>query len=343
MSGSIVASESSCAVSTEKVDTGTHRFSITNNGSKVTEVEFLTQGDRAVGEAENIGPGTSRDLTVDLAPGEYQVACRPEMKGYGVRSKLTVTGTANTTTLVPALASAVASYRSYVSDQADQSIAVTQPFVDAVKAGDVNKAKALYAPSRVPYERIEPIAESFGDLDPAVDARAADLNEGDQWTGWHRLEKDLWVDGLKPDSGAIADGLMANLQKLKSQVSTLELTPSQISNGAQGLLDEVATSKVTGEEEAYSHTDLSDFLANIQGANVAIDSLRPYLQTKDPDLLDSIDTRFGNLISNLNRYKTGETFTPYDQLTQEQIRSLADQVEALSEPVSKVTAVVTGK
>ena len=59
--------------------------------------------------------------------------------------------------------------------------------------GDIAEAKDLFAYAREPYERIEPIAEALGDLDPAIDAREGDVPEA-KWTGFHRIEKALWVD-----------------------------------------------------------------------------------------------------------------------------------------------------
>lgn len=339
--GSVIATDTACDVSVNTLSAGTHSFDLRNEGSKVTEVYILAPGDRAVSEVENIGPGTSRTLTVELSAGDYEVACKPEMKGDGIRSALQVTGTTNTTALDPQLATSIATYRSYVREQADLAISQTTPFVAAVKAGNVEQAKALYGPSRVPWERIEPIAESFGDLDPRVDARENDVEEGTEWTGWHRLEKDLWVDGLQSDSGEIADQLLADLGELKTNVESVDLTASQISNGAQGLLDEVATGKVTGEEERYSHLDLLDFDANIVGAKVAIDSLRPTLQARDASLLTDLDSRFVDVQSALDQYRSGDSFVLYDTLTQDQIRDLANKVDALSVPISKVTEVVT--
>jgi iron uptake system component EfeO len=144
------------------------------------------------------------------------------------------------------------------------------PLVDqlaaAVKAGDVAKAKSLYAESRIPWEAVEPVAESFGDLDPKVDLREADLEAGQEWTGWHRIEKALWTDGDLSQTRPVADQLAADVRVLQERVATADLTVASIGNGAKELLDEVATGKITGEEEAFSHTDLVDFQANLDGA-----------------------------------------------------------------------------
>ena len=70
----------------------------------------------------------------------------------------------------------------------------TKAFTDAVDRGNVEQAKALYAPARVAYERIEPVAETFGDLDPEIDAREGDVPKK-EWGGFHYIEQKLWVDG----------------------------------------------------------------------------------------------------------------------------------------------------
>ncbi len=88
----VEATDTACVVAADRLPAGAHRFSVTNNGSQVTEVYVYGEGDRVVGEVEDIGPGTSRDLTVQLPAGSYQVACKPGMRGGGIRQPLTVTG-----------------------------------------------------------------------------------------------------------------------------------------------------------------------------------------------------------------------------------------------------------
>ena len=120
-----------------------------------------------------------------------------------------------------------------------------------------------------------------------MDAREADLEEGQRWTGWHRIEKDLWPQrspGYKPLGAAqrarLANLLLADTHTLDGRVQKLEYTADQIANGSRGLLEEVATGKVTGEEEYWSRTDLWDFQANVDGARVAFEGLRPLVEQR---------------------------------------------------------------
>jgi iron uptake system component EfeO len=297
-----------------------------------------------MGEVENIGPGLSRNLVVDLEKGTYEGACKPGMVGDGIRQKLTVTGEAAKKLSDSAeLKAAAKSYERYVASQTDALIAKTKEFVAAVKAGEVDEAKALFPVARTYWERIEPVAEVFGDLDPLTDGREPDAKaEGRDFTGWHRIEKQLWVAGNTDGMGTYADDLLANIKKVVAQSKEQPLTALQLAQGSKGLLDEVATGKITGEEDEFSHTDLWDFKANIEGSQAAIAALRPVLEDQDPDLVALIDQRFEELDTELNQYQdksTGE-WAPYTDLSKAQVKKLSDAVAALSEPISKVASVV---
>ena len=220
----------------------------------------------------------------------------------------------------------------------------TQEFVDAVKKGDVASAKTLFPVSRSYWERIEPVAESFGDIDPKIDGREDDERDpGVQWTGYHRLEKDLWVTGLQPDSNAIADQLMVDIKDLQSRIPTLTFTPVELANGAKELLDEVATGKITGEEDTWSHTDLWDFDANLQGSKAAVQSLRPVLEERAPDLVKTLDEKFTAAEDALGAHQKGDGWQLHNELSQADLKTLSDAINALAEPISRVAAVVSKK
>ncbi len=265
------------------------------------------------------------------------------MVGDGIRAPFTVTGNAQRQTDQNAkLAEATAGYQRYVASQVGALVPKTQEFVDAVKAKDVAKAKALFPVSRTYWERIEPVAESFGDIDPKIDGREDDERDpGVQFTGYHRLEKDLWVTGLQPDSPAIANQLQADIQDLANRTKTLELTPVQLANGAKELLDEVATGKITGEEDRYSHTDLWDFEANVEGSQAAVSALRPVIDEKNPQLGKTLDQRFADVDTLLEGYRQGDGFVLYTSLTEEDKKKMTAAIDALSEPVSQVAGAVT--
>ena len=341
------ASDTACELSATEGTTGPNTFNITNNGTKVTEFYVYGEGERVMGEVENVSPGLSRKLIVQLTePGTFQTACKPGMVGDGIRGDFKVTGDAVKIDTEGKFKEASDSYKRYVNSQTDALIPATQTFVDAVKRGDIPAAKAQFPIARTYYERIEPVAESFpDDLDPRIDLREADVEAGQKWTGFHRLEKDLWVTGLQPDSNAIADQLMADVKELDAKVKAPDysIDSTQIAGGAQGLLDEVSKSKISGEEDIFSHTDLWDFNANVQGSQTAVSSVRPILDERNPDLGKRVDQRFAAVEALLMKLRAGDGFVFYDKVTEPQRQELSRAIDALSAEVSQVQGVIAGQ
>ncbi|MFF4096303.1 iron uptake system protein EfeO [Streptomyces sp. NPDC001834] len=340
----VVAKDDACEVSKTKVPAGHVELAVENKGSKVTEVYVLFPDDRIVAERENIGPGTKANITAEIKAGSYEIACKPGMKGHGIRQKFEVTG-ANAAKRSPEMDKAVAEYRTYVQTQADETLPKAKKFTDAVAAGDIETAKKLYADSRLGWERTEPVAESFGDIDPKVDIREDGLEAGQKWTGWHRLEKALWQDEkLGAEEKALAPVLYKDLVDWQKRVGTADITPTSMANGAKELLDEVATGKVTGEEERYSHTDLVDFKGNVEGAEKSYELLKPIASKNDPKLTAALDKRFAELNTLLDKYredKNSYVFTSYEKVGKADRKELSDAVNALAEPLSQLAAAVT--
>jgi iron uptake system component EfeO len=339
----ITASDDRCEVAKKEFTAGTIDFRVANRGGKVTEVYVYAPGDKIITERENIAPGAAVTLTVQLGAGNYQIACKPGMVGHGIRQDIVVSGQADHAT-DPRLSKALTGYRAYVVQETDASIAGARTFVAAFKRGDIAEAKRLYAPSRVGWERIEPVAESFGDLDPRVDAREADLEPGQKWTGWHRLEKALWKTGSTKGEERYADQLLKDLGELRAKVTAAQLdppiTPASMANGAKELLDEVATGKVTGEEEAFSHTDLVDFEANVDGARKVYELVKPVVVEKDAGLAKELDGAFAKVDDLLRKYQKGDGYVSYDTVGKAERKELSDGVNALGEPLSKLAASV---
>jgi iron uptake system component EfeO len=235
----------------------------------------------------------------------------------------------------------VADYRDYLQQNADELVATTEPFVAAVVAGNLAEAKELYAAPRIPYERIEPVADSFGALDPKIDARENDVAAG-EFEGFHRIEKALWEEGTTAGMAPVAEQLQRHVEALAAKVKAVELQPVQIAEGANGLLGEVSASKITGEEERYSHIDLVDFEANVEGSETAFEAVKPLLDESDPELAGEIESHFKAVFNSLEPYRTENGFVSYTELTKADTRKLAREIDALAEKLSLVPAEIAG-
>jgi iron uptake system component EfeO len=241
----------------------------------------------------------------------------------------------------PELDAAARRYQDYVNGQSELLVDRTAGFVAAVKGGDVEEAKKLYAPSRVPWERIEPVAEKFGTLDPEVDAREGDVPK-QQWTGFHRIEQALWVEDTAEGQAEYATELMSDVERLEREVDDVKLQASDPVFGAVELLNEVSATKITGEEERYSHTDLYDIAANVEGAEVAFDFVKPVVREQDPELVGEIEARFEDVEREIEPYRRGDGWVSYEKVDGEERRELSQKIDALAEPLSGVGRVLTG-
>jgi iron uptake system component EfeO len=338
--------DAGCTPSTLTAPAGKVRFEAVNNGtSKTTEVELKNADGIILGERENLTPGLSGDFSLQLDPGEYVVYCAVPGDLDRKAGKLTVTGkpvTAKKPT-DPALTAAVKQYNAYVQEQSDLLVTRAGRFAKALKAGDLQKAKDLFGPARMPFERIEPVAEAFGDLDPRIDARVNDVAEGDEWTGFHKIEQILWTKDTTKGTEELADQLVADTKELDGKIRSIDLQAAQLANGAVTLLNEVSAGKITGEEDRYSHTDLSDFQGNLEGSKKAFELLKPALAARNQQaLVAQIEPRFAAVQKGLDKYRrdTPLGFALYDELTPADRKQFSTQVNALADPLSLVAGKV---
>jgi iron uptake system component EfeO len=350
----VTSSNTECVVARATAAAGSVNFTVKNSGDKVTDFYILaSDGLRVVGEVENIGPGITRPLTILAEPGTYYTVCKPGMVGAGIGNATFIVTQSSKGTVLPkdiqnAVDAAGKNYATYVNNEAQELLADTQAFAAAYSARNDDEARRLYPETRVHWERIETVAESFGDLDPKLDAREADLEAGAAWTGWHAIEKDLWP--AKAESGfkgystekrnSLASQLVTDTQDLAKRIPALTFTLTDLTNGAIGLLDEVAMGKVTGEEEIWSETDLWDFQANVDGARVLYDGVRPILVAKKSALPSALTSEFSDLQKLLDSHRRGSGFVKYSQLSAAQVRALSDQVNALAEKLNTLTSEV---
>jgi len=330
---SFTLTDEGCDPHNAETPAGPVSIEVENGGSaSVTELEVL-DGETIVGEVENLTEGLSGNFSLNLEKGEYTLRCNG---GSDEDGTLTLTGGAKAKA-GPETEAAIAQYRRYLEQNTGELVAKTVPFAAAVEAGEVERAKSLYPAARIPYERIEPVAESFGDLDPRIDARANDVPPN-EFGGFHRIEKALWAEGTTHGMAPIATQLLADTEELRQKVKVVDLQAVQIANGANELLGEVSASKITGEEERYSHTDLVDFKANVEGAEAAFEAVEPLLSKDDPKLAREIEASFDDVYDSLQPYERGDGFVSYTKLSKADTRKLAQEIDALAELLAQVPA-----
>lgn len=294
------------------------------------------------------------------AAGLLLTACSGDNASSGDTTTSAAENTATTSAAAavdPALLDkAAADYKAYAQSNIDELQRLVKVFTDAVRAGDLKAAQDAYAPSRQPWERIEPIAGLVEQIDGKIDARVDDFAGVDDpaFTGWHRLEYLLFEKNTTEGGAPFADQLDKDVADLKAQFPSVEVKPVDVSTGAAELIEEVSEGKITGEEDRYSKTDLWDFDANLQGSRDAVATLDPALVEADPALLGKIDAGINSVFETLAPLRRGDGWVlfctendPYPSprcpevtVTPDTIDTLKAELAGLSENLSQVSGVL---
>ena len=337
-----------CAPKPAKVGTGRIDFTVENkDADAVSEAELRTRDlAHILGEQENLTPGLSGGFSLTVQPGTYVVYCPGASHQH---ANLSVTGTSRAASWKTdaALENAVSGYTAYVHANVSQLVEATQQLCAAISAGSIPSAQRAYPRARLYYERIEPVAEVWGTLDTAIDGRIDNpvTNPADL-QGFHKIEQLLWADNTLAGAPAVCSALAQNEQKLLQLVSTATYDPVTMASGATDLVNEAATSKISGEEERYSNTDLIVFEANVDGAMEVFDLLEPKLQKADPALVTQVQRRYRTVESAIARDKAtpgydGTGYVEYSQVLDPQRRQLSGAVQAFAESLSGMSGQVS--
>ncbi|MGA3681891.1 iron uptake system protein EfeO [Pseudomonas graminis] len=331
----------SCEPNSITVPAGKNAFRIVNASDRAVEWEIL-DGVLVVEERENIVPGLSQIINANLQPGDYAITCGLLSNPRGT---LHVTPTAESDAAAKARPSMVAfigplsEYRVYLSTQSSALIRAVNDLQQAIDSGDLAQAQKAYAPARAAYQRIAPAAQRLSELDNAINARADYYEKREQdpgFGGFHRLEFGLFsqksVDGLTP----VVQKLQTDIASLKQQLLAQSIAPEQLASMVVRNMRSIAEVRSNGEEERYSHLDVNGFAANLEGTRKVIDLLRPLLAKSSGDVLKKIDTASTALDDQLLMLKTADGFKPYDQVSTEQRKQVADKAKALADALDGI-------
>jgi iron uptake system component EfeO len=345
---SISLTPQGCAPKPAKVTSGEVQFNVANkDADAVSEAELRTSDlAKILGEQENLTPGLSGGFALTLQPGTYKINCPGASQPHWT---LTVGGKASGPAWQsnPQLAAAVSGYSDYISQNTASLVTSTQQMCAAISAKNLSQAKLQYPKARVFYERIEPVAEVWGNLDTDIDGRWENpVTVQSQFTGFHRIEQMMWADSTLAGAPQMCAGLVRSEQQLLTLVRSASYNPLEMASGATDLINEAATSKIDGEEERYANTDLPVFQANVDGAMEVVTLLQPYLQKKDPSLLTLIKRRDAAITAQMARYRAspgydGTGYVEYSTVLDPQRRQLSGTVNAFAEALSKVSLQVS--
>lgn len=326
------------------VEGGKRSFEIVNASDRPIEWEIL-DGVMVVAERENIAPGFRQVLTAQLQPGNYEITCGLLSNPRG---KLTVTASDEAAAAASEVSlrkflGPLAEYRVYLVMQGNAAVKSAEKLRDAIAASDLDAARAAWSDARLPYRRIEPLAFRISDLENAIDPTATYLHgrEADAgFTGYHRIEYGLFsqnsTEGLMP----VAERLVSDLETLAARLKAMELDPRLLLSLPGGMATQLAESQVPLGENAYAMNDLQDLNASVEGIGKLVALLRSVVAPVEPALDAELGNDLQKLQQDLTALKAGDDWPPYTRITQDQRKTLADDLARLSASLERLQPVI---
>jgi iron uptake system component EfeO len=343
----------SCVLDHNTAKAGPVTFTVINKtATSITEVE-IQNNNRILGEKENLAPGLPpAPLTLTLTGGTYQVYCPgagQEVQNFTITGEAAPQATGTTAQLLEA---GTKGYAQYVAGVAAAMLTATNKLRADIDAGNLAQARLDYPLARPFYERIESDVDGFvlpgfkatdnaGSIDYLVDMRGSNLDPKVGWYGFHAIERDLFEKGqITAETKQQAAELQKNVAMLAKLAPSLTYKPEDLANGAADLLEEVQATKITGEEENFSHYDLVDFAGNVEGAQQAFAFLEPGMQKIDPDLTARVQAQFAQVNTLLDSYRDPHVSGGYELYTTQvkaaDAAKLSKAIQSLQEPLSQI-------
>lgn len=343
---SVAVTQSACEPASLTVPAGRRTFEIVNRSNRAVEWEIL-QGVMVVEERENIAPGLRQSVTVQLSPGDYQMTCGLLSNPQGAVHVTPAAGAA-TASAAPTLRmflGPLAEYQFYLSRQSGAMVRDVQALADAIKSGDIDKAKALYSPARQAYKRLEPVIYRFSDLvnkmNPAADF--LEKRESDPgFTGFHKIEYDLFARNDVTSLQPAADGLLQDATALRERLDNVQLTPQLLVQGAQHLAEQLATGRILSGEDKYAFSDLNDIEANLEGLQKIADLVAPVMAASAPEEAENLKTAFKTASNRLLGLKRDGIYPSYKQISEAQRQDLANDFGTIEKAFQSIDDKLAG-
>lgn len=330
-----------CGRGWDKPVPGVQVFALHNTSDGAAEAYLEDPRSRAVyGEVEDIGPGTTRHLTVRLGKGTYAFTCVPDdadaVTGPTVRLTTGRGGPAAAPVTEHDLVPAALAYQKWVGGGLDQAVRLTTRLRDAVDRGDLTGARTAWLPAHLQYERLGAAYDAFGDADGQINGTDAALPGGVRdrnFSGFHRIEYGLWHGQSAAALRAPTSALVKAVTALRGDWAQARMDPAQLGLRAHEILENTVQFELTGRTDFGSGSNLATARANLDGTRAVLSRLRPLLATRYADL-PGLDKELNQARDTLDSFRHGHGWTPLDRLSRTQRHAvdalLGDLVERLA-------------
>jgi iron uptake system EfeUOB component EfeO/EfeM len=283
-STAISFNDGSCGGAWHLAKPGWHTFEITSEAEYGAEIDLTDPANGAVyGELENVGPGTTAPLSLDVGSGKYAFLCAVQDFSPITGPTVTVAGhVAGAAAILPVtyndLYPLAKAYARYTEAGLQLLARQTAALAATVRGGNLTAARRDWLAAHLQYETLGAAYDAFGSYDDEIDGRADALGTGNpKWTGFYRLEYGLWHGQSTRELTAVADTLNTNVHQLLAWWPSQQIPLIDVGLRTHEIMENALEFQLTGHDDYGSGTTLGTVLANIQGTRYLLSLLHPLL------------------------------------------------------------------
>src|SRR5580692_539856 len=345
----ITVNTGGCGTGWHQAHAGMQTFQISNSSTGGAEVDLINPANGAIyAEVDQVGPGTTVPMRVDLGSGRYAFRCLIEdtdtITGPAVRIGGHLRGAAGILPVTSAdLLGPAKAYHAYVTAGLTTLASQVGTLTGLIRAGRLGAARRAWLPAHLTYERLGAAYGTFGNYDTEIDGRPDGLPEGvsdPAFTGFYRLEYGLWHGQSAAELAAPAAALDRDVRELRTLWPGMEEDLTDLGLRTHEILENALEFQLTGHDDYGSGTTLATANANITGTYELLSILRPLLVPRYRGLPSGYTwlSRLRTLL--LAQQHPDGSWTPVSRLSprqREQIDAAASQALEELAPIAVIT------
>jgi iron uptake system EfeUOB component EfeO/EfeM len=319
---------------------GTPGFGLVPDGVPAVTVSYRTAPPRTV--------AVHRNFFVIVAPARSAAPCGVQWLGAGGSVVKSIAGCS----YLAAEKQQLDGYRAYVAGKLATLESQVAALASAIGSGSLAQSESAWLAAHLTWLEIgqdDGAYGCFGELGGAIDGLAAGhpLGTADpHFTGFHRIELDLWTD----DDLVAAASDTATLQSLLSQLLRTPLS-HYLPASASGIgswvlrphevLEDALRDSLSAEDDYGSGTDLASITADVAAVRELLSALGPVLDPLAPHLEARVGGRLDAILATVEASRVGAAWVSVQALPVRQRQQLDADVGAALELLAPVPELLT--
>lgn len=229
------------------------------------------------------------------------------------------------------LASEANAFKSYIEGQMDDFVKDTELLALLVKEGKLEDAQKLYPLVTMYYERMQPLASNFLELNKKINTSLGEDKEA-EGTGFAKLAYGLFNEKKTAGYEEVAEQLVTNIKELQLQLPSTDVTENNVLDATVTMLNQLATERLANESDANNEV----YIAKAQ-TEVAEQVVKIFMNRSTTESAAKATEQIAKLNEVIAYYEVGkQDYVNYSYFTSKQKEELTIAINNVKKALQKM-------